>query len=455
MKRILRSAVLLATATLTTTTALTAVSAGSAQAAPDPTPARFGSGWLVGELTGGLIHNEQFDFDDYGLSIDVALGIDEVGGRETNVQQITTAVAAGVRTYVTGAGFGEPNDRYAGATGKSIVLAQAAGRDPRAFGGVNLVARLNSLTSTEPAIDGRIFDTDNGVPDYRFANTIGQAFAAGGLSAADSPRAADATNFLLQQQCSEGYFRLLFAAPDAADQTCEGSQAAGNSPADTDATAMALIQLAPQVTTSPRVAAAVDAAEAWLLGAQRADGSFGGGTATEAPNTNSTGLAGWALSLVGRLGRANAAGTWIRRHQAQDTRPCVTGLTPEHGAVAYDATARDTARSDGITTATSDQFRRASAQALPALAFAPGAASAYQVTGPTGFVRPGSLQTLRIGGLAPAERACFVAPTGARAVIVGTGQVLQRTVRVPARVGDFTWSVTSLDGTRRVTLRAR
>ena len=49
---------------------------------------------------------------------------------------------------------------------------------------------------------------------------------------------------------------------------------------------------------------------------QRADGSFGGGPTTEAPNTNSTGLAAWALGLTGQAAAAERAASWVRGRQA-------------------------------------------------------------------------------------------------------------------------------------------
>jgi hypothetical protein len=52
--------------------ALVLTTTGTAQAAPEDTS----GGWLAGQLTNGLVHNDQFDFDDYGLSIDVGIALD-------------------------------------------------------------------------------------------------------------------------------------------------------------------------------------------------------------------------------------------------------------------------------------------------------------------------------------------------------------------------------------------
>ena len=45
----------------------------------DPKPVKAGAGWLSDQVTDGLVHNDQYDFDDVGLSIDVALGLDAAG----------------------------------------------------------------------------------------------------------------------------------------------------------------------------------------------------------------------------------------------------------------------------------------------------------------------------------------------------------------------------------------
>ena len=221
-------------------------------------------------------------------------------------------------------------------------------QDPTAFGGTDLVARLEGLTTDAGPSAGRIADQSE-YGDY--ANTIGQAFAASGLDAAGSTEAAAATTYLLDQQCSAGWFRLLFTTDaTAADQSCDGGVASGASKADPDTTSLAVILLADQAD-DPTVAAALAKAEAWLLDQQHDDGSFGGGTSTEAANSNSTGLAGWALGLRGHTAEAERAAVWVRGLQAADTAPCTTALTGETGAIAYDAAAFETGRTEGITEA--------------------------------------------------------------------------------------------------------
>ena len=447
MQRTLRRGIVVA-ALLTTITPALAAPSPAAPAVPDPVAGRTGADWLAGQLTDGVVHNDQYAFDDYGLTIDVALGLAAAGGQDARVATVAGAVADHVDSYTTGVDYGS-SDVYAGATAKALHLAEVAGADPTAFGGADLVARLEGLTSDSGPSAGRITDQSE-YGDY--ANTIGQAFAASGLEAAGSTEAAAATTYLLDQQCSAGWFRLLFTTDaTAADQSCDGGVASGASKADPDTTSLAVILLADQAD-DPTVAAALARAEAWLLAQQHDDGSFGGGTSTEGSNSNSTGLAGWALGVRGHTAEAERAAVWVRGLQAADTAPCTTALTGETGAIAYDAAAFETGRTEGITDGTADQWRRASAQALPVLRWAPAATGSYGVSGPTGFVRVRTTVSLTVSGLSPAADACL-SHGSVKQALTGTGATLRRAVTLPAGTARRTFTLASPAGTDTTTLR--
>jgi hypothetical protein len=335
-----------------------------AQAA-DPPADELAATWLTGQLTGGIIHNDQYAFDDYGLSIDVALALDALGGHEATVAEISAAVAAHVDSYITGVDFGS-SDVYAGAIAKAVVLAQAAGADPSSYGGEDLLRRLERRVSATAPIRGRIRDKTD---DSDFANVIGQAYAVQGLGVAGSPTAGPALRYLLRQQCAKGYFRLNFTkSKKRADQTCDGGDPATASAPDTDVTALAVLTLTSLHSSNPHVKSAITDAVGWLKKRQKANGSFGGGTSTEASNTNSTGLAGWALGVRHACTAAGAAAGWVDRFQVTGA----TGGSPlaaDIGAVGYDKAAYDgVVAAEEITVAQRDQWRRATAQAAPALA---------------------------------------------------------------------------------------
>jgi hypothetical protein len=340
-----------------------AVGTPTGAVAADPNPAELAAGWLNDQLTAGVIHNDQYMFDDYGLSIDTALALDALGNSDTPVGVVSDALALHVEDYITGGSFA-PDDRYAGATAKSLVLAQLAGDDPTAFGGVNLVGRLNKRVSGESAIKGRIEDKSS--TDY--ANVIGQAFAVQGLTIAGSPKAPSATWFLLKQQCSKGYFRLNFTKnKTTTKQTCDSGNPDTNSAPDTDATALAVLALKASQSTKPAVLTAISDATKWMKARQKSNGSFGGGTSTEGSNSNSTGLAAWALGETGSCGAASKAAAWVLEREI----PLVIDppLNTELGAIAYTRADLVAAQADGITVETRDQWRRTTAQAAPSLLF--------------------------------------------------------------------------------------
>lgn len=327
---------------------------------PEVGPSTRAVDWLSGELTDGLVHNRADDFDDYGLTADVAMAFATTGDQQS-AEEVWARLAEEVDGYTTGADFGQPKDVYAGSVAKLLTLTEVVGADPSDIGGVDLVGRAEATVSDSGPSTGRI--EDSGKQDY--ANVLGQAYAVRGLLAVDSPRGDEALDYLLRQQCSDGYFRLDFT-PDkgAQDQTCDGGTKR-QSPADPDVTAVALLSLAASGTGDEDAQAAIDSATQWLAGQQGDDGGFRGGISTPTVNANSTALGGWALAAADRCDEAATAAAWLEAQQlTEDTGP--SGIA-EVGAVAYDRAALRKADRKGITVATQDQFRRATAQAAPAL----------------------------------------------------------------------------------------
>ena len=424
-----------------TSLAVPANAAAANGRAIDPRPARIGAAWLAGELQGGLLKGQFLDsegnaveFADYGLSIDAAFALAAVDRRPKAVAAITKAIAKNVDSYTTGADFGTPEDVYAGATAKTLALATDRGRNPRRFGGVDLVARMESLVLRGAPVAGRIQDR-SAFGD--FANVIGQGFAARGLTAVGSARANKATRFLLRQQCDAGWFRLDFTKSLTADQTCDGR---AKSVPDADATALsvlALIEVSKDPGASRRVDRAIKAAASWLHDQQRSNGSLGGGTSTEKPNTNSTGLAGWVFGETGRTTAAKRAATWVRARQADEVAPCTSALVDETGAIAYDKAAVRTGRADGITEGTTDQWRRATTQALPALAWSPAGGTA-SMSAPTRFVKAGSRPRVTVSDVAPGATVCVTGGKTVRATHANRAGNASVRVLMPTRTTSVT-----------------
>ena len=422
---------------------LLAPAAQAATDVPATSAARAGTGWLATQLTDGIIHNDTYDFDDLGMTMDIGLSMDEVGGDQAMVRQIRSALSTRIQEYAAPSA----TERYSGSLAKSLVFAQLSGADPRTYGGLDLVAETEARVTAGGPSAGRLADL-SAYGDY--ANSFGQALAVRGLAAAGSSKAAPATDFLLDQQCSSGYFRVFFTPdPSAADQSC----VEGTDPTDTDTTAFVVSQLAATSPRSAAVDAAIAKAVAWLAATQRSDGSFVGSAFTPDPNTNSTGLAASALAAAGTCEQAGRAAEWVTALQV-GPQPASSPLAGEEGALAYDKAAMDSAAAGGIG-AGRDQWWRATVQAVAGLTHARGTAKALTVT--SSGTAPGSTATLTATGGAVGDRFCLTGPglRGSRTVVVGADRTLTTTVVLPAAAGPATYTLTGRDGATTHTVAVR
>lgn len=400
-------------------------SAPAEAVAHDPIGLDQGASWLAGQVSDGLVPG-QFGGPDVGLSIDTALSLRAAGGHSGTVSDIADAVQASGTSYLEYTYSFEGHD-YAGkaanATAKAMALLQTLSPVRTTIGTINVQSRMEALTASSAPIAGRIGDvsTRDGVADGSdYANTLGQSFAAYALTKAGSSKAANALAFLLKQQCPNGGFRLSFNT----DRTATGQACTDNTKAETDVTAIALQELN-QVPATGAVPAAKTAARTWLTSVQKSDGSWGGGVGTEASNANSTGLAAVAL---GNTADSEQAAQWLRAHQATYYDSC-DRLAGQRGAIAYDTAGLGAGRSNGITSSQADQWRRASAQALPALAYLPQetSPSAPVLSGPTAYVKARSRQVLTTSGVKAGDQLC-VTGFGAAVQTIATGTTARSTV---------------------------
>lgn len=281
---------------------------------------------------------------DYGVTADAVLALAATGTAQTQAAATTDYLAAHVVDYT---GFGDPTEVYAGSVAKLVNVAIAQGRDPRAFGGHDLVATLQGLETA----DGR-FSDDSQWGDY--SNVFGQSFALIALKRAGVNPSPASIEFLLEQQCPGGGFQLYMDAPCADD-----------SAADPDATAMA-VQALLFAGDGAQAATAASAGLDFLASVQGADGGLGGGAPQTAPNANSTGLAGQAFLAGGRTAQAALARSYITDLQYGCELPA-----PLHGGIAYDPAAYDAQVALGAAATPIDQDRRSTTQALLALAGTP------------------------------------------------------------------------------------
>jgi hypothetical protein len=348
---------------------VTVASVGSAQAAfavpsvpgtslskPSPHYAKRGAlaaDWQASQLSRGRIHNAQFDFNDWGLTVDTGFMLAADGSHPAALASLKRAVRHHYGDYT-----GTNGAKYAGAVAKTLVFIRVVRANPRNSGGVNVRRQLIRLM----ADSGRFRDATPTSGSIDYSNVISQSYAVIGLARTGGvPQAA--VKYLLKERCRSGYFRLK----EAGDTTC-----GRRSTPDVDATALALQAL---VTArrhgAPIRARTISRTAGWLASAQHLNGAFGGGASTSAANTNSTGLAANALSATGHSRARLLAAGWVARRQITKQLAGNGPAKADIGAIAYRSAALRKALAAGIGRTQRDQFRRATPQAYFALAPAP------------------------------------------------------------------------------------
>jgi hypothetical protein len=341
------------------------------------TPARAAADWLATELEAkeGMLtisFGGPDEFADQGLTIDAVLGILAAGESDdpaVDVALDALAEPANLDPYITG--FETTADRAANAVAKTLLLELVAGVDVSSA--YDLEADLRDIMETTGDDVGRFSDTDS-LGFGNFANGIGQALAVLALDRTAGGAPSDGVDYLLDQQCPDGSFRLYHFGTGAVDtHSCEDA-----AEGDPDATAFALQALL-ELPSSPAVSTALTDAVAYLLDQQQPSGGFLG---TGAVNSNTTGLAAAALRAAGEEEVADDAAAFLAGLQVS--------TCADLGAIAYDQTAFDA----GIA-ADRGQWTRATAQGLLGLGL-----PAY---GDIGSVAPAD------GGLTPIT--CPASPT--------------------------------------------
>jgi hypothetical protein len=420
--------------------ALAATTLAQPAAAATPAQAAHSAGdWIAGEVAVGLAAG---DFTYYpGQLIDAGLALAATDHR-ADAEDVGDALAPALVTtdeyeygyvkateydFETHAQLG--TGLYANPTAKAAAFTQRVGQDPATqYADVDLVAQLETLTDDTT---GRIADVSS-YGDY--GNTIGQAFAVEALANAGSAETSQATDALLAQQCEAGFFPLDL------DKACPADGG------DPDVTALAVISLVESGITSPDVTSAVSDAADWLASVQLADGSFPGDGGAPGANTNSTGLAGWALGEAGRVTAASKAAAWTRGLQVSDAGACASKAPT--GAIAYNSDDFASGRAEGVATKRGT-WRIASYQAAPLLNWAPPASTALAISTPATATAKSTV-TATVKGLAAGEYGCVTFGSEVRSV-KGTGGEVAEVFTLPDGTGSHTFTVTTLSGTQSAT----
>lgn len=237
----------------------------------------WAAGWITEQIDddGGV---EEGFSGPAGNATHAALALAAAGTGEDAFTRAVTYVVDNHEEYVAGEQGDSP-----GALGYVLLLADAAGEDPRDFGGTDLVDRLEATERTDGEDAGLYGEGD---PD--FDGTFRQSLALLGLAAAGEEAPQEAIAWLLDQQCEDGGF-TAYRAPDRREGDCDPDEDAR----DTNSTALAVQALA---------AHGADADHdpmTWLESAQNDDGGFGLSAGFGGTDANSTGLVLQALGAAG------------------------------------------------------------------------------------------------------------------------------------------------------------
>ncbi|MEU8826500.1 prenyltransferase/squalene oxidase repeat-containing protein [Streptomyces sp. NPDC048636] len=228
---------------------------------------------------------------DFGLTIDGAYALAATGLNNARLRGVVDFLDHGGkdgegRTVHDWTGAGT---RYAagGSLGKTALLAEAVGRDPRDFGGKDLIAALGKAVCAKPSPAPDRSCAAKGAYSYA-PSVFGQSLAIMAQLRADQKTAAERPLAYLESlQHGSGAWPSLI--PSAGDS-------------DVDSTAIAAMAL--DLAGGDRAEKAVDKALAWIASRQLSDGGFPGAAGN---SVNSAALAVQGLSLDSGTYRAEIA----------------------------------------------------------------------------------------------------------------------------------------------------
>lgn len=340
----------------------------SPTALADPSAARAAAAWQAAEITADGYLPSGWGTPDWGLTIDTLIALKATGANDEIADKITATLETRAFEYFSLDLWDTKGQRIAGATAKVLYAAVVSGAETGTFGEFDMRQEvLDLIAGPDKGLEaGRVKDKVTSGNDN--SNTFDQSLAVLGLArSGEVPRAA--VDFLIDQQCSEGGFRLYPYAFGGSGVT--GNCDAEKDPVlDPDSTSMAVQALLAAAGEGVEGAeAAAKKGGDWLVSIQQDDGSFGGSGPTAAPNGNSTGLAGQALAATGHQAEADKAAGWVVAHQI--TAANGGAATADAGTIAYNDEILADAKANGIDPLQRDTWRRATPQALLALAQIP------------------------------------------------------------------------------------
>lgn len=299
--------------------------AAAAPPADAAAAAERAAGWLAGRLDARGVPHDHRGVVDVAATAELALALAGAGVEGAAFDDAVAAVRSRAARHL---GDGRADD--GGEIGRLLLLAAVAGGDPRDFGGVDLIARLDRELREDGPEAGLYSDQ---APDPG-AQTSRQSLAILGLVAAGEQPPPQAVEWLLDQQCGNGGF-APYRPPR--DRTTDDCGAQGLTPT-TSATGHALQALAAARSAGGPLAAGLD----YLEARQTPDGGF----APAAGGVADPGITGLAVQALVAAGEQPTAARWTTgsgRSAFDALRGAQLGCTAEtvhRGALAAPTTGR-------------------------------------------------------------------------------------------------------------------
>ncbi|QES46961.1 peptidase [Streptomyces venezuelae] len=290
------------------------VRAGGGVPSPDPTgptgPPVPGRGavdvaaatrWLTGRLTDGeRVVDEGATAPNHFLTTEVVFAL-AASDRESPVaRKAADFLATPAQTDAYAYPAGKDGIPDATAAARLALVAEATGKDPRAFGGHDLLGDLVTYVCPRDIGDGETVEGCLTKGDFRTTGqSDAQAMAVIALLNGGVTPPADAVNRLTGLQCEDGGFTGILIRSGG---WC-----------DSDAAATGLITLA--LKRAGGHDAAVERARAYLKKSQLASGAWPSASYMTTGSPSSTGWAVQALRALGDTGHADAGISWLSKHQ--------------------------------------------------------------------------------------------------------------------------------------------
>ncbi|MFF2119235.1 prenyltransferase/squalene oxidase repeat-containing protein [Kitasatospora sp. NPDC058184] len=287
---------------------------GSPSATGDPAAA---AAWLAGQLVGGdHMENWAAPGPDYPRTALTAIALAAAGTQDPALRKVVAFLDAQTDAFLHPDGpTGAPDTRAAALL---ALVAESTGRDPRAFGGRDLVAALTGHVCTGAGENGR-------------------CTAAGDFLGASSPWVQSLGVIALQRAGVTPPAPALarFAAFQCADGGMAGSMIVAGDHCESDPSATAIAALA--LRTAPGYETAAGKAADQLAASQQSDGSllpYPGAPG----DTTSTAIAAQVFRATGQDAHRAAATAWLAARQGKDG-----GFGPDESTTDPDAVATEQA----------------------------------------------------------------------------------------------------------------